>query len=336
MSGFQSKWKAPPKAGPTLTGVRHGIGISTASPGNGAGASSCTALAYMAPDGSFNLMVEPNSLGQGNREQKIIIAAEILGLPFNMVTLNNYQTDAGIDVGSTVGSGSTKRSGTGVGAAAIDARTQMIAKAATALATTTDKLTYALDGSMRIFLTADPTKYVTFASLAGEPQILGVGRFIAPTKTSGKSFNTSVVEVDVDCDTGIVKMTNAYVVQGSGKTIFAAGAEGQSQGSAVQGFGYAIQEDQWPDVNTGLPYMINHLDNKIPTANQAPAVNQVAFVERVEQPPDSYNFGAKGLGEDFIGNFTAATVNAVANAIGWWPDTMPVTPERILKALGKA
>jgi CO/xanthine dehydrogenase Mo-binding subunit len=49
-----------------------------------------------------------------------------------------------------------------------------------------------------------------------------------------------------------------------------------------------------------------------------------------------YNFGGKGLGEDFLGNFTAATCNAVSNAIGWWPDTMPVTPERILKALGKA
>jgi len=42
------------------------------------------------------------------------------------------------------------------------------------------------------------------------------------------------------------------------------------------------------------------------------------------------------MGEDFIGNFTAATINAIANATGWWPDTMPVTPERVLKGLGKA
>jgi len=269
LSNFTTKWKAPPANPKALTGVKHGVGISTASPGNGAGASACTAIAYMAADGSFTIHVEPNSLGQGNREQKIIIAAEMLGLPFNMVTLCNYESDDGIDVGSTVGSGSTKRSGNGTGAACIDARNQMLAKAATSLNTTVDKLTYALDGSMRIFLTADPTKYVTFASLAGEPQICGIGRFTAPTKTSAKSFNTSVVEVDVDTDTGIISFTNAYAVQDSGKVIFAAGAEGQGQGSAMQGFGYATMEDFWPDVQTGLPYMIGFLDAKLPLANQA-------------------------------------------------------------------
>lgn len=336
-SGFMSKWKAPPAAGTKLTGVKHGIGIVTSAPGNGSGAASSSAIVYMAPDGSLNIHIEPYSQGQGNREEKIIIAAEQMGLPFNMVTLSNEETDAGIDCGATVGSGSTKKSGSGIGLACIDAKNQMLTKAAATLsAGDTTKLTYALDGTMKIFLTSDPTKYVTFASLTGEPQIIGLGRFIAPTKTSGKSFNTSVVEVDVDCDTGIVTPTNMYCVQGQGQVLFAAGSEAQGQGSAVQGFGYAIQEEQWPDVNTGIPYAISHLDNKLPLANQIPAAISVGFSGVVELPPDSYNLGAKGMGEAFIGTWTAAVCNAVSNAIGWWPDSMPITPDKILKALGKA
>ncbi len=141
---------------------------------------------------------------------------------------------------------------------ASNARNQMLTKAAATLSGgDVTQLTYALDGSMKISLTSDPTKYVTFASLTGEPQIVGVGQFIAPTKTTAKSFNTSVVEVDVDCDTGVVNVTNMYCVQGEGQVIFAVGAEGQGQGSAIQAMGYALQEEMWPDVNTGLPYVIS-------------------------------------------------------------------------------
>jgi CO/xanthine dehydrogenase Mo-binding subunit len=336
LSGFAGKWKAPPTPGPSLTGVRHGIGIVTSAPGSGAGATTTSAMVSLQPDGSLNIHVLPNSLGQGNREEKILIAAEMMGLPFNMVTLDNFDSDAGIDCGSTVGSMSTKGPGSGIGAACIDARNQMLTKAAATLSGgDTTKLTYAYDGSMRIYLTSDPTKYVTFASLSGEPRIIGVGHFVAPSKTSGKSFNTTVVEVDVDCDTGLVTLTNMMCSQGQGQVIFAAGWEGQGQGSAVQGFGYAIQEEQWPDVNTGLPYVISHLDHKMPLANQSPPI-QISSLGIVEQPPDSYNFGAKGGGETFISAFTACVCNAVSNAIGWWPDSMPVTPDKILKGLGKA
>jgi CO/xanthine dehydrogenase Mo-binding subunit len=337
-SGFQSKWKAPPTPGPSLTGVRHGIGICVSAPGSGAGAGTGSAVVSMQPDGSLNIHSLPNSLGQGNREEKILIAAEMMGLPFNMVTLDNYDSDAGIDCGSTVGSGSTKNSGSSIGLACIDARNQMLTKAAASLSGgDTTKLTYAYDGSMKIYLTSDPTKYVTFASLTGSPLIIGLGRMTAPTKTSGKNFSTDVVEVDVDCDTGIVTPTAAYCVQGQSQVIYAAGAEGQGQGSFPQGFGYAIQEEQWPDVNTGLPYVISNLDHKMPLANQIPPVLQVAFYSAgPEQPPDGYNFGAKGMGETFISTWMAATCNAVSNATGCWFNQMPITPDLILKALGKA
>jgi len=342
-SGFMSKWKAPPTPGPSLTGVKHGIGICTAAPGNGAGAASSSAMVNMQPDGSLNIHVLPNSQGQGNREEKILIAAEMMGLPFNMVTLDNNDSDAGIDCGSTVGSGSTKKAGTSIGLACINARSQMLAKAAVTLnvptATAANNyagLTYAYDGSMKIYVTANPSQYVTFASLTGEPQIVGVGQFIAPTKTTAKSFSTAVVEVDVDCDTGLVTVTNATYVQGEGQIIFPAGAEGQGQGSFAQGFGYAIQEEQWPDVNTGLPYVTSHLDLKMPLANQIPATVNVSWSGIQEQPPDGYNFGAKGMGEAYIATWTAAVCNAVSNAIGYWFSSMPITPDQILKALGKA
>jgi CO/xanthine dehydrogenase Mo-binding subunit len=113
------------------------------------------------------------------------------------------------------------------------------------------------------------------------------------------------------------------------------GADAQAQGSVLQAIGYALFEELVYDPPTGIPLTISHLDHKMALATQTPNITN-AFVEIIEGPPDSYNHGGKGMGEVFIGNATAVIINAIANAIGWWSDTMPVTPEKVLKALGKA
>jgi CO/xanthine dehydrogenase Mo-binding subunit len=334
LSGFDTKWKAAPTSLTGITGVKHGIGLALHACGHGSG-SSTSATVLMRPDASLEIHAGTNEIGEGKREEITSIAAEHMGLPFGMVTLCNYDSDDGTDTGSSGGSTQTKRAGNSVGAACMDAKNQMMSKAAVSLNTTVDKLTYALDGSMKIFLTADPTKSVTFTSLTSEPVILGLGRYIVPGKTTMRTYGAQVAEVDVDTDTGVVKVTEVYAVHDVGRVITPLGIQAQAHGGIMEGLAIALMMEQWPDGPTGKQLNINKLDHKMAEVSQIPNFH-FDWVETVEQPPDSFNFGAKGFAEPPVSPSLAAILNAIANAIGWYPDTLPVTPDKVLKALGKA
>jgi CO/xanthine dehydrogenase Mo-binding subunit len=335
LTNFMTKWKKAPASPSGLTGVVHGIGIANANGGNGSTASSHSTCVVMQSDGSLLVSSGGTDIGEGRTEEERILAAEFLGLPIDYVAVANNDSEFIGDTGATVGSSQTKGAGNCIVLACADAKNQMMTKAATSLKTTVDKLTYALDGSMKIYLTSDPTQYVTFASLTGEPGIIGVGRMVAPSGVSGNVFCTTVAEVDVDTDTGLVTVTNLTEVIDCGQIIFRASIEGQVQGAMIQAMGQAIQEETWIDIPTGGLIGSSHLDDKDPLFPQVPPL-QTGFVEDQEAPPLSYNFGAKGMGEPPIASPVPAICNAVANAIGWWPTTLPVTPDKVLKALGKA
>jgi xanthine dehydrogenase molybdenum-binding subunit len=356
LSGYGTKWTAPP-AGPasSLTGVHHGIGIANVTSVKGSG-SATSGIVVMLGDGSVEVHADSNSLGQGRREELCIITAEQLGIPVSMVTITNYDSDGGTDTGVSAGSTQTKRAGNAVGAACVDLKNQMLAKAAanTSLGVAGDvtQLTYALDGSMKIFVTATPTKSVTFASLTGEPWLIGTGHYTTPTKTTQLVYATCVAEVDVDTDTGLVTVTNLTQVQDVGQLIYPLGIEGQAHGGMINGLNLALQEEQWPDTQTGLPIFYSHLDHRLALFTQTPPTMNVGYVNDPEQPPDSgttvnnggslpsgqvipYNFGAKGCGEPWMAGASPAIYSAFANATGVHIYELPMTPEKVLAALGK-
>ncbi len=339
-SNFSAKWKAW-NPSTTVSGVMHGIGISNFAVGNGSG-STGTGLVYLQSDGSLQVHVCSTPLGNGRRESAAIMAGELMGLPFNYVTMMNYDSEGGMDSGASVGSSQTKTTGNMIGAACANAISQMMAKAATSLGITTataannwQGLTYAMDGSMKIYNSADNTKYVTFASLAGAPRIVGVGTWTAPSKTTQRVYNTAVAEVDVDTDTGLVTVDNIWEAQDAGQVIFPAGIEAQVQGAVLQACAYALQEEMWPDVNTGTQYRVSYLDHKLFLASQMPNI----YVESINDPEsgvDTTCFGMKGMGEPPLNPPSAAIANAIYNACGARIFTLPITPDKILKALGKA
>lgn len=331
LAEWDKKWKPWPKTKPT-SGVVRGIGVANHCCGHGAGSLANAAVLVMNPDGSLTIYTGATDIGNARREQLAIIAAEHLGLPYEKVTVANYSTDTGPDSGATVGSRQTKSAGNAVGVAALEVKNQLLARAADRLKVTKEELSV---GEEKIFVTKDPSKSVTIRELvASAPWIIAAGQWIPPANTTQRTYGTHIAEVEVDCDTGLVKVLKVVAVHDIGRVIYRKSCLSQVHGGIIQGIGMALQEELLFDPQTGRPYNASMLDHKMPLSLQTPEI-VVDFIENAEQPPDSYNHGAKGLGEPPTSPIVPAITNAIANAIGVYFDTLPVTPDKILKALGK-
>jgi len=333
LSGWSTKYK-PFVKGTKPTGVVHGIGVANHSCAHGAGSFPNAAVIVMNPDGTAICHVGASEIGNSRTMQLALIVAEHLGLPVEKVAIANTNTDAGPDSGGTYGSRQTKSAGNAVAVAALDVKDQLFTAAATKLGVKKEDLSLGLE---KIFVTADPTKSVTIPSLvASPPWIIGRGQWTPPAKTTQRTYGTHVAEVDVDTDTGIVKVTRYVAVHDIGRRIFLAGCDAQVHGGVMQGIDYGLMVELLRDPATGKPYTASYLDHKMSIFTQTPPDFVVDWVEAPEQPPDAYQFGAKGLGEPPTSPPAPAINNAIANAIGVHIDSLPITPEKILKVLGKA
>ena len=142
----------------------------------------------------------------------------------------------------------------------------------------------------------------------------------------------NIVEVEVDPETGEVDVTNAVAVNDVGQPIGPETCEGQMYGGAIMGYSTSAIEEVIYDPSTGVRLNPNFLDYKIMTMLDAPEVKYEMVTSRMGYGP----YGSCGVGEDNCTFGSAMIIPAVHNAIGKWVDTYPPTPERVLKALGKA
>jgi CO/xanthine dehydrogenase Mo-binding subunit len=144
------------------------------------------------------------------------------------------------------------------------------------------------------------------------------------------SWAADIAEVEVDAETGEVRVVSVVAAHDVGRAINPAGVEGQIEGGAVQGMGYAAMEDLVSKdgviQNPGLS------DYLIPTSMDAPRVTPII----VEHPYPEGPYGAKGIGEPSLMAAPAAVTNAIANAIGRRVNHLPVTQERVFEALRAA
>jgi len=141
------------------------------------------------------------------------------------------------------------------------------------------------------------------------------------------TFVTQVIEVEVDTDTGIVQVLNAYTAADIGKAINPQNVEGQIEGGTVQGIGMALMEEQV--IKEGITLNPDLTGYLIPTSMDAPQ-----FITRLIENEDSDGpYGAKGIGEPATIATTPAIANAIYDAIGVRICHLPITPEKILKAL---
>lgn len=191
----------------------------------------------------------------------------------------------------------------------------------------------------------NPDKSVPVAKVAAfalsrrdaEPAILGRATYDPPSEmpnpvtlqgnvSTSYSFAAQVAEVEVDRETGRVKVLNVGAAHDLGKAINPMAAEGQVEGAIMQGVGYALYEKVTEE--DGIHYT-NFVDYRIPTSLEVPTVNS-SFVE-TNDPFGPY--GAKGVGEPGLVAMAPAVTNAIYNAVGVRITDLPITPEKVLRAL---
>jgi xanthine dehydrogenase molybdenum-binding subunit len=160
--------------------------------------------------------------------------------------------------------------------------------------------------------------------------IMGVSS-VAPT-TNPSPATAEFVEVEVDTETGDVKILRVVYAHDIGKVINPAGAEGQVEGGFQQGMGYALMENLKFDSTSGACLTGDFLEYKMPTAMEMPQEIKSVFIESNEP---SGPFGAKSLAEPCVIVPAPAIANAIYNAVGVRIRELPITPEKILAALGK-
>jgi xanthine dehydrogenase YagR molybdenum-binding subunit len=321
---WKKKWHPRGDSGPGP--VKRGLGVSMHTWGGRGHQSNC--LATIRPDGSADVSLGSQDLGTGTRTVIAIVAAETYGLPLEAVKVNigdtKYPPSGGSGGSTTVGgvSSSTRRATT-------DALNQLFAKVARSLGSTADKLE-AVGGNIRV--KGDASKSLTWKQACAK---LGATPITATGKTSADLISSGVggvqmAEVAVDTETGVVRAEKIVAVQDCGLIIDMKTAESQVYGALIMGVTYALYEEKIMDQQTGRCLNPNMEFYKLA------GIGDVGeLVVHMMTGPGYDDRGVIGLGEPPVISPGAVLSNAVANAIGVRVPELPLTPNRVLAALGK-
>jgi len=145
---------------------------------------------------------------------------------------------------------------------------------------------------------------------------------------AGAAFSAQIVDVEVDPETGLSSVKRYTIIQDAGRAISPDYVEGQMQGGAVQGIGWALNEEYFYD-DEGHLLNSGFLDYRMPVASDLPMIDTVI----VEVPNPNHPYGVRGVGEPPLIPAPAAVANAVENAIGRKLGSLPLSPPKVLKAI---
>jgi xanthine dehydrogenase molybdenum-binding subunit len=315
---------------------RRGVGMSIMTHASGAGGfllEHSTAIIKLDDDGSAHLTVSPCEMGQGILGALSQIAAEAIGLRYEDVRVITGDTDVTLfDIGSHA-----SRSTYAIGNAVLDAgrkiREIVLERAARELQTTPDALDIQ-EGL--VYVKADPQKAVTMAEISSKGiydygmdarHIMATGKH--QSLTHSPNFQAGFAEVEVDTETGVIKVLKFVVAHDIGRAINPLTVESCLEGGAYQGLGYALSEDLIIDGKTGRVLTDSFATYKMLSTLDMPEVEVIL----VEEPDPSGPFGAKGVGETGITNVAPSIANALYDAVGIRIHSLPMTPEKVLEAL---
>ena len=311
-----------------LEGKFRGRGIAGGAWFNGSGPAS--AVVSINPDGAVSLVEGSPDIG-GSRVAMAMHVAEVLEIPVSSVNPAIADTDSiGYSSGAG-GSGVTFKMGRACYEAAQDAKRQLIERAAKIWDVSADDVEYE-DATLRH--RQDTELSVNFADLASRLNGTGgpiVGRATVNPGGVGNAFGLHIVDVEVDSETGKVEILRYTAIQDAGKAIHPSYVEGQIQGGAVQGIGWALNEEYYFDED-GTMQNSTFLDYRMPTSLDLPMIDTVI----VEVANPGHPYGVRGVGEVSIVPPMGAVANAIYDATGVRMTELPMSPGSVVKALAEA
>lgn len=318
-------------------------------------------------DGTVRVLTGCADIGQGSSTTLAQIAAEEIGVPVSDVAVFAGDTGQSPDAGASSASRQTYISGNAVLKAAREAKANVYAMAADMLGVSAEALTGAdgiisvkpqksdlmndCQGECQISLGIAPGKEgekkkatsVTFKDAVAKCRMngvmsLGSGWFNPPTTgldpVTGEgtpygtyAFATQVAEVEVDDETGEIRVLQIVAAHDVGTAINPMHCEGQIEGGSIMGLGYALMEEIVRDKGKVRTDSLNTYT--MPTASDVPLIHSIV----VEDPEATGPFGAKGLGEPALIPTAAAIANAVYNAVGVRVENLPISPEYLLRKI---
>ncbi|HEX8991978.1 MAG TPA: molybdopterin cofactor-binding domain-containing protein [Anaerolineales bacterium] len=322
-------WRASAHT-PTNAHLRKGIGVAmvmqgTAIPYLDMGA----ATVKMNDDGSFNLMLGATDLGTGSDTVIAQMVAEVLGVPLDDVITYSSDTDfTPFDKGAYASS-TTYISGAAAVRAAQMAAERIRLRAAKLLGLA-DHTTIRLADKQAV---APDGKAIRLAEIAldtlhrqEQEQIMGIGSYVSPS--SPPPFGAQFAEVTVDTQTGAVRVDKLVMAVDSGVIVNPLTASGQIEGGMTQALGYAVSEEMRYDKNgTAIERDLDRYH--VFRADEMPELTTI-FVETFEP---SHPFGVKAVAEIPMDGVAPAVGNAILDAVGANLDSIPVTPEKLWRAL---
>ncbi|MBQ11532.1 MAG: oxidoreductase [Planctomyces sp.] len=308
-----------------LEGPNRGRGLASGFWFNGTGPACATASVNA--DGTVSLVEGSPDVG-GSRASMAMQVAEVLGIPFEDVHPLVGDTDSVGYTSLSAGSGATFKSGWAVYEAANDIKQQFVQRAARIWDVSPDDVEYT-DGV--VSHKSDSELKLTFKQLA--PRLVGsggpvVGRGNVNPAGVGNAFGVHIVDVEVDPETGKVAILRYTALQDVGKAIHPSYVEGQIQGGAVQGIGWALNEEYVYNAS-GTMDNSSFLDYRMPTSLDLPMIETVL----VEVANPGHPFGLRGVGEVCIVPPMGAIANAIHDAVGVRMDVLPMSPGNVLEAL---
>ncbi len=292
---------------------------------NGGAESSCTISVNA--DGTVNLIEGSADIG-GTRASIAMQAAEVLGISAEDVHPAVVDTDSVGYTSGTGGSSVTFKTGWAAYRAAQHVKDQMIERAAAIWDIAPDTVELQ-DGVFQA--KADPELSMSFAELAGQLNGTGgpiVGRAALSATGVGAAFAGCISDVEVDPETGKVDVLRFTIVQDAGKAIHPSYVEGQMQGGAVQGIGWALNEEYFMSED-GRMMNSSLLDYRMPTSLDLPRIDTVI----VEVANPGHPLGVRGVGEVSLVPPMAAIANTISQAVGVRTNRLPMNPGSVLEAL---
>ena len=326
--------------------IKRGLGIAAVNypTGMNLGGDPSQALIHATTTGNFVISLSSTDLGQGLKTVIAQIGAETLGVPFENVLIDTADTDTGPHCMGTFASRATHRVGNAVMQAAQEARKVLMEVASDELEVSPEDLE--TDGKGNILVKGSPDRsiHIVDAALAAHfkygKTISGRGMYTKPKSDvdpetgemdpdSTEAHACTVAEVEVDTETGQVKVLSLKSIYEVGRQVNPALVEGQIRGGSFMGMAHALYE-------TIQPYYpeVDHMPTSfseyvIPGPLELPEIESRVL----EYPSVNGPYGVKGVGEMTANSPIPAISNAIYDAVGVRITELPATPEKILRAL---